>query len=345
MQTLTRAHDELFRRTPDERFLTLDELYEHTQNQQRWSETVWHQPGELVPTPESGRLDLFVHQSESYRLNNWSFGQICSLARVSRDTINRLSPDTAAKVFAETMPRGDKPLQVYKTGNLVRAVHGASYTRLHNVELLSMVREFATDFVPPHESGQPGTEGGTGLYAGEEDMFVFLIDPTGWIEIDDEAFAPGFFLWNSEVGKRSVGVQSFFAQRCCSNHIVWGCRDVREFSRKHTANVHEAVREIRNIIERLVERRDAHRDQFATVIRKAMSTSLGCEDEDALKLLSKHGITRNLARRSLEVARERGGLTVFAVVDALTRLAQERKNAGDRVEIDAKAARILASVS
>jgi hypothetical protein len=36
-------------------------------------------------------------------------------------------------------------------------------------------------------------------------MFCFLIDPTGWTEINGEAFAPGFFLWNSEVGKRSVG--------------------------------------------------------------------------------------------------------------------------------------------
>jgi type I restriction-modification system DNA methylase subunit len=34
-------------------------------------------------------------------------------------------------------------------------------------------------------------------------MFCFLIDPKGWIEIDGEAFAPGFFVWNSEVGRRA----------------------------------------------------------------------------------------------------------------------------------------------
>ena len=42
----------------------------------------------------------------------------------------------------------------------------------------------------------------TRLYCGEQDLFAFMIDPTGWAEIDGEALAPGFFVWNSEVGKR-----------------------------------------------------------------------------------------------------------------------------------------------
>jgi hypothetical protein len=52
-------------------------------------------------------------------------------------------------------------------------------------------------------------------------MFCFLIDPTGWTEIEGEAFAPGFFLWNSEVGRRSLGIQTFWFQAVCRNHIVW----------------------------------------------------------------------------------------------------------------------------
>jgi len=58
------------------------------------------------------------------------------------------------------------------------------------------------------------------LYCGEQDLFAFLIDPTGWVEMGDgEAFAPGFFLWNSEVGRRSVGVQTFWFQAVCANHV------------------------------------------------------------------------------------------------------------------------------
>ena len=60
-----------------------------------------------------------------------------------------------------------------------------------------MLREFAVDFVPPQKAGAVNP-GGTGLYCGERDLFAFLIDPTGWAEIDGEAFAPGFFVWNEQ---------------------------------------------------------------------------------------------------------------------------------------------------
>ncbi|MFM9966126.1 MAG: hypothetical protein ACKV2Q_33510, partial [Planctomycetaceae bacterium] len=101
---------------------------------------------------------------------------------------------------------------------------GVSYTRLWNSELIEMIRDVATDFTPP----QIAVNGGTGLYCGEQDMFCFLIDPTGWIDIDGESFAPGFFVWNSEVGRRSLGMQSFWFQRVCQNHIVWDATQVVE---------------------------------------------------------------------------------------------------------------------
>ena len=69
---------------------------------------------------------------------------------------------------------------------------------------------------------------------------MFLVDPLGWTEIDGEAFAPGFYAWNSEVGRRSIGIETFWFQAVCQNHIVWDAVEVVEFSRKHTANVHEA---------------------------------------------------------------------------------------------------------
>ena len=114
-------------------------------------------------------------------------------------------------------------------------------------------------------------------------MFCFLIDPTGWTEIDGEAFAPGFFIWNSEVGSRSVGIETFWYQSVCQNHIVWDAVEIVEFTRKHTANVHDALGDIRRIIEALVLKRDARRDTFARVIEKAMKTELGTEAEESPK--------------------------------------------------------------
>jgi histone H3/H4 len=234
---------------------------------------------------------------------------------------------------------GEKPLQILSTGDLVRSVHGVAYTRLWNAELLDVVNEFASDFTPPQKAMD---DVGTGLYCGEQDLFAFLIDPTGWAEIDGEAFAPGFFVWNSEVGKRSLGIQTFWFQRCCQNHIVWDATEVVEFSRKHTANVRDGLNEIRSIVEGLVASRDARRDSFAAVIKKAMSERLGSDADEVTKALAAEKIPRHLIKDAMEIARKRGAFTIFALVDALTQLSQKVRYAGDRTELDARIGQLLA---
>ena len=180
------------------------------------------------------------------------------------------------------------------------------------------------------------------MYCGEQDLFAFLIDPTGWVEIGGEAFAPGFFVWNSEVGRRSLGIQTFWFQRICQNHIVWDATEVIDFSRKHTANVRDGLAEVRSRIENLERRRNERRDTFFAVLQKALTTRLGDNAEDAAKALTAHGLPRGLAKEALELARQQGGFTIFSIVDALTRLSQRVSYAGDRAELDAKIGALLA---
>lgn len=338
MQNLTHASRELFRRRDDECFESLSELSAHCRATRELSRDRWYPPTQLATNPVSGNGLLLTTGSDgSFLMNDWSFGQLCKLAGVGKETVNRLSSETASQVFAETLPRGTKPLQLFTEDDHVRSIHGTSYTRLYDSELVSMLQEFAVDFEPP----QKGFNGASGLYSGEQDLFCFLIDPAGWTEIDGEAFAPGFFIWNSEVGRRSLGIQTFWFQAVCQNHIVWDAVDVFEFTRKHTANVHESLREIRRIIEALVEKRDERRDGFAKVIQRAMETKLGDDAEEVMKVLNKNGITRSAAKQALELAERQGRFTIFALVDALTRIARETNNAGDRTDADEKASKLL----
>ena len=339
MANLTEASKELFRRTPDECFPSLTALLEHSRQQKEACVDRWVAPREIQTNPtDAGRLLLTAGDDGAFSMSDWSFGQLSRLAGVSKETVNRLSPDTASRVFAETLPTGNKPLQLLTSGDRLRSIHGTGYTRLHNADLLSMVREFAVDFEAPPK----GVSGGTGLYAGEQDMFCFLIDPAGWAEIEGEAFAPGFFLWNSEVGRRSVGISTFWFQAVCKNHIVWDAVEVVEFTRKHTSKVHDSLGEIRRIIETLVAKRDERRDGFVRVIEKAMETRLGDDVEEARKVLLRSGITRQLAIRATEYAMKQGALTIFFIVDALTRFSHELRYAGDRTDADQKAAKLLA---
>ena len=335
MATLTRANQELFRRTPDECFASFDSLYARCLNDREQSQDRWVRPQELVLTHD---MSLCLGDAPDFQLNDWSFTQLCRMAGVSKDTINRLSHKTASKAFEETLPASDKPLQLLTQDDRIRSVHGVAYTRLWNVELLDLVREYASDFTPP-QTAMDGTS--TGLYCGEQDMFAFLIDPTGWAEIDGEAFAPGFFIWNSEVGRRTLGVQTFWFQRICQNHIVWDAVETVEFTRKHTANVREGLSEIRRIIDGLTSKRDSRRDGFVEVIRKAMSEKLGADAEEVAKRLGKEGIPKTLIKEAMEIAQEQGGFTIFALVDALTRLTQRVQLAGDRLELDIRIGQLL----
>ena len=204
-----------------------------------------------------------------------------------------------------------------------------------------MLGEFATDFQPP----QKAITGGTGLYAGEQDMFCFLIDPLGWTEIESEAFAPGFFVWNSEVGKRSLGIQTFWFQAVCQNHIVWDAIDVCKFTTKHTSQVQDGLATIRSMIEAIVRKRDERKDAFAAAIRKAMDATLGADAEEVFKkrLQERHSPGhREGSHRDCAGERAPHGLVSGRCA---TRLAQKNQNAGDRAEADQKAAALLSLVA
>ena len=337
-KNLTRASRELFRRNPDECYESLAALSNYCRSKREQSVEVWQPPINLVPEAIDGGLGIRVGSDGACLLNDWSFSQLCKCAGVGKETVNRLSPATAARVFSETLPHGNKPMQLYRQENVIRSIHGTNYTRLHDADLVAMLQEFAVDFQPP----QKGMNGATGLYAGEQDLFCFLIDPNGWAEIEGEAFAPGFFIWNSEVGKRSIGIETFWFQAVCQNHIVWDATEVVEFTRKHTSSVHSALVAIRRIIEGLVAKRDERRAGFVEVIGKAMQTKLGDDADEVLKTLAKHGIGRSLAKLALESAQQQGRFTIFSVVDALTRISGQIVNAGDRTDADEKAGALLA---
>ena len=339
MSNLVRASRELFSRTPDETFDSFDQLCQYCSTLQEHSVDRWEPPETVTPAIlDDGQLGLSVGSTGQFSLNNRSFGQLCDLARVDKVTLNRLRTETALQAFRDTLPGGRKPLQVLTTDDRVRSVHGASYTRLYNTELLEMVRQRAGDFVPP----QKGFNGATGLYAGEQDMFCFLIDPTGWVEIGGESFAPGFFIWNSEDGRRTVGIETFWFQSICANHIVWDAMEVTTFSRKHTANVHDALPEISSLLDQLVKSRDQRRDAFVRQMTAAQTTLLGDDRDDVTKSLTGKGIPQNTIREAINMVTASGSrFSVFALVDALTRISGRIRHAGDRAEIDSRIGQLL----
>lgn len=342
MATLQRASQELFRRRPDECFPTLEAIREHCRRERQESQDRWHLPGSLQPLAQAGELQFAAGNDGAFLPTDWSFSQICRLSGVDKDTVNRLTAETAAAVFRETLPQSKKPVQLLTTNGGLRSLHGTAYTRLWNAELLECLADYASDFTPP----QTGVAGGSGLYCGEQDMFCFLIDPQGWIDIGGEAFAPGFFVWNSEVGRRSLGISTFWFQKVCANHIVWDATEVVEFSRKHIGQVREGLEGIAQHIEALTKRRDERRDAFAATITKAMTESMGDTAEATLQALTKQAIPRaSVAKAVQELGTTGKPFTLWNLIEALTRFHTSVRYAGDRADKDQLVGKLLALVA
>jgi hypothetical protein len=255
MTTLTRAHNQLFSRTPDTRFGSLDELYTHCKREKEESADRWVAPEKFHLDVEAGQPRLALNGDGAFSMSDWSFTQVCRMADVQKDTVNRLSPETASQVLMETLPRSNRLVQAFTFGQSLRSLYGVSYTRLYNANVLPLALEFVTDF----EGVQEAVGGGTGLHCDEQDRFAFLIGPLGWIRINGEAFAPGLFLWKSKVGRQMPGVQTFWFRNVCHNHLVWDAVDVAEVTRKHTTNVHDVLDDIHDMPANLTRKRDQPR--------------------------------------------------------------------------------------
>ena len=77
-------------------------------------------------------------------------------------------------------------------------------------------------------------------------------------------------------------------------------------------------------------------------MRNALRTRLVDNIDDVNKVLRNGKIPHSLAKDALEIAQQQGAFTIFAVVDALTRLSQQIRYAGDRTVLDSKIGALLA---
>ena len=160
MTNLTKAHDELYRRGPDETFATMQDLWDHCYRQRERSTDRWHAPGALSTRPEQ-RTPWLWRWGATVRshMNDWSFSALCRLAGMQQGhgepSLPRRPP---ASCWRRRCP-GAAPslLQLLTEEDRIRSIHGAAYTRLWNMDLLFMIREFATDFQPPRQAVTGGT--------------------------------------------------------------------------------------------------------------------------------------------------------------------------------------------
>lgn len=124
MVNLVKASRELYRREPDECYKSFADLRDFCCSQREQSGEHWCKPQSVIPIAKENSVAIQLEIGEEFELNDHSFRQLTRLCGVSSDTLNRLSPRTAAIALEETLPNADRPIQFLSGQPTMRSIHG-----------------------------------------------------------------------------------------------------------------------------------------------------------------------------------------------------------------------------
>lgn len=254
----------------------------------------------------------------------------------------------------------------------IRAFTSDRYTRIWNHEIVERLLELPSEWrVPPARPcpedprARPATEadilerrGGflsinvgdmiapAGLYASEEDMFVFMVDESRPIfDGTEQGLARGFFVTNSEVGKASFRVTTFLYRHCCGNHIIWDAKDVSEIRVRHVGTA--PTKAFNQLRVELIKYAEASAYEDEQRIASAMSCKIAANMDDVIDaVFQKKILSRSNAQAAYELAEKNVTVdgdprTAWGLAQGVTRLSQEQVNADQRVALDRAAGKVL----
>jgi Domain of unknown function (DUF932) len=187
------------------------------------------------------------------------------------------------------------------------------------------------------------TKDNTTLYASDRDMFVFLADEENRIEIPNRragrfgSFARGFFVWNSEVGKTSLGAGFFLFDYVCCNRIIWGADQYTEVRIRHTKGAPD--RWLEEVTPVLREYAEASAKPVVEAIEHAREKRLG--DELDAFLANRFGKSMVPALKAIHEEEGRPIETLWDVTTAATAHARHLSNNDKRIEIERAAGDLL----
>lgn len=254
---LMQASTQWASRPADQRFTSLTEMLhmaEHARAHSR-ARVVSSRTLELAQAPGSQNgLVIAGPNGGAAEVSNYAFGQLATLAGAPAGYLRTLP----AALAADNVNYGlqvvrqaeDVGVLLYKNGGPaeLRAATGPNYGRIWNADVIdALMNRFGDgvtgDFRVPGIFGQRVdiTTQNTTLYASDRDMFVFLADEEHRIELPNRrdgktgSLARGFFVWNSEVGDKTLGIATFLFDYACSNRIVWGANEFKQYTLRHTA--------------------------------------------------------------------------------------------------------------
>lgn len=370
-ERIGRVSSEWFSRPDDERFLSLTDLARTVSARSERSRT---------RTVESACIQVEASRNDPERLTlilpgadapvaptHWSFGQLASLVGAPATYLRQL-PAPLAGINLQYGLANHRAEQV-KTfeaddGRVeLRAVTGVDYGRIFDHELVEAVQRIAGNGTGDTRWKVPGvldwstgiynpgvdiTKDTTTLYASDRDVFIFLVDDMNPIEAgrlpdgSPDLYFRGFYCWNSEVGAKTLGIASFYLRAVCQNRNLWGVEDFEEITIRHSK--YAASRFAHEAAPALLNFANSSPMPFINGIKASRERIVARKDEDRTDFLRRRGFTKAETAKIIDTVLTEEGRppeSIFDFVQGITAVARDKAHQDARLDMEAKAKKLL----
>jgi hypothetical protein len=354
------AHREWASRPPDERYASVQALYDaararHARIEERTTETVDLRT-EVVDDDD---LAIRNTSARTAALTHWSFGQLATIASAPPSYLRTLPASIASQAInygLQRFAREEYQLFIERAAPwTVHAITSPRYARVQHHELAARVLALMAQHPAWHlplgyKDGEFGAEKiPSGAYLGDRDMFLFLVD--GNRDLDDPTdrthagLFRGFILRNSDVGAAALTLDVFLFRAVCGNHIIWGLKHVAGFRRRHIGTSIQTA--WTSSLDGIRDALDANTASDRAILLRATSQELGPNREAVIDAaVSRLEVSQKQAAEAyhLAEAHETNPRSVWGYVQGLTRLSQSTPWQDGRYTLDRAASRLLTTV-
>ena len=374
-ERIGRVSSEWFSRPDDERYLSLGSLYDAVRSRadRATTQTVETRSVRVAASRDSaeGLAIVLPGRDEPVAPTHWSYGQLCSLVGAPASYLRQLPAALAGTNLQHgLLAHREEQVKTLETddGRIeLRAATGPDYGRIWDHELVGAVMRFAGNGTGDARWKVPGlldwstmrhnpfvevTKDTTTLYASDRDVFLFLVDDTHPIEAgrlpngEPDLYFRGFYAWNSEVGSKTLGIASFFLRAVCMNRNIWGAEGFEEIRVRHSKFA--AHRFAHEAAPALIRFADSSPGPFVAGIRAAREKIVARKDEDRETFLRQRGFSKPETEKIIATVLNEEGhppVSIFDFVQGITAVARTKPHQDSRLELEGRAARLLASVN
>ncbi|MCC8959212.1 DUF932 domain-containing protein [Bradyrhizobium sp. Pear77] len=366
-----RVSSEWFSRPADERYLSLNELARTVHDRASRSRTRVVECALIhvdASRADPERLALMLPGSDTpVAPTHWSFGQLASQVGAPAAYLRQLPAALAAinLQYGLTANRVEqiKTLETEDSRVELRAVTGPDYGRIFDHELVEAVQRIAGNGTGDTRWKVPGvldwstsiynpgvdiSKATTTLYASDRDVFLFLVDDANPIEAgrlrdgSPDLYFRGFYCWNSEVGAKTLGMASFYLRAVCQNRNLWGVEDFEEITIRHSKYAasrfaHEAAPALSNFA-------NSSPMPFVNGIKAARERIVARSDEDRTEFLRRRGFSKAETGKVIDAVLAEEGRppeSIFDFVQGITAVARDKPHQDVRLDMEAKAKKLL----